>query len=249
MAGTELATAWVRLVPSVSDGGAGGLQSQLVKEFGGDAEKAGEQSGSRFGAGLKKGVGGVAIGAAAIGAAKGLFDLGSEFNQMSRDIRAGTGATGEALDELMGVAKDVASTVPTDLGAAATAVADIDTLMGLSGETMAKVASQFLEAGRVFGEDVSIETAAHAFNAFGLQGDEVSAALDHLFQVSQATGVGMNSLAQSVQNAAPAAQKLGLSFDEVAVMVGELEKAGLNGSKMAEQMGRRLVDLAEEGEK
>ncbi|MCG2963338.1 phage tail tape measure protein, partial [Escherichia coli] len=116
--------------------------------------------------------------------------------------------------------KNVGTKVPASFEDIGSVVADVNTRMGLSGETLDKVASQYLEAGRILGEEVDIMKTGAAFNAFKIEGEDVSGALDHLFRVSQATGIGMNELAGTVQNAAPAAQALGFSFEETAGMVG-----------------------------
>src|SRR5690606_15412629 len=69
-----------------------------------------------------------------------------------------------------------------------------------------------------------------------------------LFQVSQATGVGMNALASSAQAAAPAMNMLGFSFEETVGLVGMLDKAGMNSTQTMAAMQRSLVNLAKDGE-
>jgi phage-related protein len=95
---------------------------------------------------------------------------------------------------------------------------------------------------------VDIHGVSSAFNAFGLESDQVSGAMDHLFRVSQATGIGMNDLAAQVSSNAPAVQQLGFSFEETAALVGNLDRAGLNSSRMMMGMSQSLVRLARDGE-
>ena len=57
-------------------------------------------------------------------------------------------------------ARDVAKKVPNDLGEVGTAIADLNTNLGLTGPVLDTVATQVLEAGRMLGEDVDIKNAA-----------------------------------------------------------------------------------------
>lgn len=224
-----------------------GFGPALVKEAAGEGDKAGRETGKRFGKAMVVGV--AAVGAAALAAGTALYKVGEVFDDVTDTIRVGTGATGKDLEGLVDVAKQVGTKVPASFEDIGSVVADVNTRMGLSGETLDKVASQYLEAGRILGEEVDIMKTGAAFNAFKIEGDDVSGALDHLFRVSQATGIGMNELAGTVQNAAPAAQALGFSFEETAGMVGTLDKAGLNSSKMMAGLSKGLVELSKDGEK
>lgn len=191
---------------------------------------------------------GAMAGAAAVAGGKALFDMGQDWAQVTNTIRAGTGATGDALQGLIGDAKAIGRDVPHEYEKVGSTVADLNTRLGLSGDTMRTVASQYLEAGRILGEDVDINTTAAAFKAFGLEGEQVSSAMDSLFRASQATGVGMNELAGGVQKAAPALVNLGFTFEDSIALMGSLDKAGLNSQQVASSLTRSLTSLAKEGE-
>lgn len=243
----ELATAYVSVVPSFE-----GAQNNLIKGLVPDAAaagtEAGKAAGGTFGGGLAKGLAGAGIVAAGVGITKGLYDIGATFDDITDTIRVGTGAQGAALDGLVDVAKNVGKTIPAEWGTIGSTVADLNTRLGLSGDTLQTVASQYLEAGRILGQDVDINKTSAAFSAFHIEGDGVVGAMDTLFRVSQATGVGMNELASSVQANAPALQNLGFSFEETAALAGSLDKAGLNSTATLAAMGKGLVTLAKDGE-
>jgi len=232
---------WLPVLPDMSGFGPG-----VIKGAGKQADKSGKAVGGRFGTAMLAGVASVAGGAAL--ATRALYGIGETFTDMENTIRVGTGATGEALDGLVESAKNVGRNVPAEFEAVGSTVADINTRMGLTGETLETVAAQYLEAGRILGEEVDIAKTSAAFNAFGIEGESVSEAMDHLFRVSQATGIGMNELAGAVQSNAPAVQALGFSFEETASLVGNLDKAGLNSSRMMMGMSQSLVRLAKDGE-
>lgn len=244
--GVELATAWVRLVPTAE-----GITEGVVKVFA-PAEQigadAGKKAGSAWASQVKGAIGVAAIGTAVIGAFKGLYEVGAVFDDVTDTIRAGTGAQGEALDGLVQVAKNVGTSVPASFDQIGGTVADLNTRLGLSGETLTTVAAQYLEAGRILEQDVDIAGTTAAFNAFKIEGDAVSGAMDTLFQVSQATGVGMNELAAGVQSAAPALQNLGFTFEDSVALMGSLDKAGLNSQQVLASLSKGLVTLAKDGE-
>lgn len=245
--GVDIAKAYVHLIPSLQ-GGQGAIAEAIVPGASRAGDEAGAAAGGRFSKQFKAGLGALGAAAATTGAFVGLWKIAETFDDVGDTIRIGTGATGEALEGLIDVAKNVGKTVPAEFGDIGTAVADINTRMGLTGDTLQTVASQYLQAGNILGETVDIGKTSAAFSAFKITGDDVSGAMDHLFQVSQATGVGMNDLAASVQKNAPAVQALGFNFEETAVLVGSLDKAGLNSSAVMASMGKSLVTLAKDGE-
>lgn len=207
--------------------------------------------------GFGKMLGGISPGALAIGGAvvtgiaaagKALYDLGSTFDDVEDTIRVGTGATGEALQGLVDDAHAVATSVPTSFEAAGSTVADLNTRLGLSGDTLQTVASQYLEAGRILGEEVDIGATTAAFSAFGIEGENVSGAMDSLFRASQATGVGMNSLATSAQKNAGALTEMGLSFEDSIALIGGLDKAGVDADATLNAMRKGLISVAEPGQ-
>lgn len=234
-------TLWLPVLPSMRGFGPA-LASGADKE----AEKTGKSAGKKFGLAMAAGVAAVGAGALAAGAA--LYKVGEVFDEVTDTIRVGTGATGAALDGLVASAKNVGKNVPADFEKVGTTVADINTRLGLSGTTLETVASQYLEAGRILGEDVDVNKTSAAFSAFKIEGDAVVGAMDHLFQVSQATGVGMNELADGAARNAPAMEILGFSFEQTTAMIGSFDKAGLNSSALMASMSKGMVTLAKDGE-
>lgn len=191
----------------------------------------------------------IAAAPAAAGATvKALYDIGEKFDEVEDTIRVGTGATGDALAGLVDDAKAVGKQVPVDFAKIGPVVADVNTRLGLSGETLQTVSSQYLEASRILGEDVDVMKTGAAFNAFNIEAEDTSTALDTLYRVSQDTGAGMNELADTMVKHSPALTGLGFSFDQSAALVGALDKAGLDANKTLSGMSRSLVTLAKDGE-
>jgi len=251
MGSVELATGYFQLVPSMQ-----GAEKRITDEISGAvaaaSDSAGEAGGRRLSERLAEGLKGWALPALAggmlAGLGKGLYEVGNVFDNVNDTIRVGTGASGESLQSMVDIAKRIGRSVPAEYSKIGATVADLNTRLGLSGETLEKVASQYLEAGRLLGQDVSIQKTTAAFSAFGIQGDAVSDAMDNLFRVSQATGVGVNELAAAAQQAAPSMKTLGFSFEDTVAMVGAFDKAGLNSTAVMAALSKGLVTLAKKGE-
>ena len=251
MASVELATGYYQLVPSMK-----GNKEAIVGEITGAvteaSDKAGKEGGARLSTRFAEGLKGSSLAAIGAGMAAGigaaLYKVGETFDEVTDTIRTGTGATGEALDGMVEVAKRVGSTTPAEFSKIAPVVADLNTRLGLTGEDLETVAKQVLEAGRLLGQDVDISKTTAAFSAFGLEAKQIPGAMDDLFRVSQATGLGFNDLAQKTAQAAPTMKALGFGFQDTAAMIGAFDKAGLNSSQIMTSMTKGLTTLAKSGE-
>lgn len=264
--GPKLATAYYELIAAapgaekqIADivlpaaAGAGSEAGKAAGEaIGAGGADGGTKFGGLFGENLKASINptliAAALGAAAVGVGKALYDIGAEFDGMSDTIRAGTGATGEALESLEKSAQKVATTVPTSFEDAGQTVADLNTRLGLTGDELETVASQVIAAGDLFGEKLDINKLSSAMSAFAIPASETSEVMDELFRISQATGVSMNTLAESSAKAAPTLGNLGFDVEDVATLVGRLDKAGLNSTATIAAMGKGMVSLAKDGE-
>lgn len=244
----ELARVFLTVVPSFE-----GAQNEIAKNFipqtaaGVAGSNAGAAAGTGFATKFKTVLAPLLTAAAVGGAFKGLYSIGETFDTMVDTIRIGTGAAGADLEAMAEIAKTVGSTVPTTFEEAGQTVADWNTRMGLTGDTLQKVASQ-TEMLKSLDMAVDINKASAAFNAFNITGDAVVSQMDNLFRISQSTGAGIDAITSGVKNAAPALNMLGFSFEESAAMVGLLDKAGLNSQQVMMGMTKSLTSLAEPGE-
>ena len=191
----------------------------------------------------------VAIGTAAVAATKGLFDIGQSYKDASNTIRIGTGATGEALDELNDSMKEVYQSVPTNLDDASTAIADLNTRIGLTGDNLETMAEQSLMVTKTLGDDTSgvIEESSQAFQQWNIAAEDMSSEMDYIFKVSQSTGIGFTDLMSTMQSSGASLQALGYSFDESAAMIGSMQKAGLDENVVLGAMKKGLGSVAEAG--
>ncbi len=85
-----------------------------------------------------------------------------------KTIQAGTGATGMKLKELQNEFKKLARIVPEFYQETATAIADLDAMPGLSGQSLQKMGKAMLDVTRLAGGDLksNIASVAKAMNAW-----------------------------------------------------------------------------------
>jgi phage-related minor tail protein len=233
---------WLDVLPSMRGFGpalAAGAQSE--------ADKVGKTTGSRFGKAMLAGVAVVGVGAAL--AAKALYSIGSTFDDVTDTIRTGTGATGKALEALTQSAKNVGRNVPASFEDVGTAIADVNTRLGLTGKPLEDLSAQFLELSRITGTDVAtnIEQVSRVFGDWGVATEDQSGALDYLFKVSQSTGIGLDQLSTKVVQYGAPMRQFGFSFEESAALMGKWAKEGVNTETIMGGLRAGLGKLAKAG--
>ena len=173
-----------------------------------------------------------------------------EFEKAFATIRVGTGATGESLAGLEESFKTVFTSVPTSTADAATAIADLNTRLGLTGEPLEELATQFLNLSRITGTDVSsaISSATRVMHDFAVSSEDQSTALDYLFKVSQSTGIGMTQLSSSMTQYGSVMRQMGFDINESAALLGKFEKEGVNLQLVLGSLRMGLANFAKAGE-
>ena len=252
--GVTVANAFVQIMPSAQ-----GAKESITSSILPAAEEAGSSAGDSIGSAIvgKLGklsgplmaVGGTILGAIGVSKIAGaLMDIGGEFDAMRDTIIIGTGASGEALESLVGSAESIATTVPISFEEAGNIVQDVNTRMGLVGDDLENVGNRIAALGELTGKAINMDALTGSLNAFGVSGEDASAKMDYLFGVTQNTGIGFDKLTGILETNAPALQALGFSMEQSANMAGLLDKAGLDASGTMGKMGKALVELAKPGE-
>ncbi|WP_105303102.1 phage tail tape measure protein [Anaerolactibacter massiliensis] len=160
-----------------------------------------------------------------------------------------TGASGEALTDMQNRAKDLATTIPTDFETAGSAIGEVNTRFGLTGDALEELSGQFIKFAQINGTDVSssIDSVQKAMDAFGLQASDASGFLDTLNVVGQNTGISMDTLTSLMTTNATAFQELGLGASDAANLLGTLEKSGIDTSTVMTGLKKAQAEAAKEG--
>ena len=190
------------------------------------------------------GVGALAAGVAITAVA---YKIGDEFDKAYDKIRTGTGATGQALDGLKNDFKAALSQVPDSADEVATAIADINTRLGLTGQPLQEVSVKMLELSRITGTDLgsNIRNLTRLFGDWSVSADDMSPSMDKLYRVSQNTGISMDDLSGLMVQFGSPLRQLGFDFDTAAAMFGRFEKEGVNTQALMPGLKFALKNLSQ----
>lgn len=183
-----------------------------------------------------------AVGAASIAAFKEVDD--------GMDIIAKkTGATGQALTALEDSAKNLATTIPVSFEEAGTAVGEVNTKFGATGEECEDLSSKFLKFAKITDQDVnaSIDGTQKVMAAFGVDTKDTGKVLDAMAKTGQKTGVSMDTLQTAMVKNAAALKDMGLDAYQAADFLGQVEMSGADTSVVMSGLSKALVNAGEDG--
>lgn len=160
-----------------------------------------------------------------------------------------TGATGESLEWMHQIVKDMAQEIPSDFETIGSAVGEVNTRFGIQGDELKNLSTEYVKFAKVNDVDVStaIDTTQKALSAFGLGAEDATNLLDILTRVSQNTGASVDSLANGLIQNGTAFQELGLNVQQSATLMGQLEKSGANSETVMQGLRKALKNAAEDG--
>ena len=250
----EVAQATITVTP-VMAGAQEKITNDLTNAAGPAGTAAGKTAGAKMsesmgksmtsaGTALTKGVTGplTAIGAAAVSSWKSV-DEGLD------TIAQKTGASGEAMEEMEGILKDITTSIPTDFATAGAAIGDVSTMFGVTGKELEELSGQFLKFSQVNGTNVSssIKSVQGAMAAFGMDASDASDALDILTKAGQDTGVPMDQLASALLSNGTALQEMGFGFNTATGFLANLQKSGVDSSSVMTGLKKALQNATKEG--
>lgn len=189
-------------------------------------------------------------------AADKIVDLGQKSLEAFRTVDDGmdsivtkTGASGKALEEMQGIAGNLATSIPTDFKTAGDAVGELNTQFGYTGRELQWASSTLIQYAAINGTDVtkSAISAKQAIEAYGMSNKGLGIVLDSVTKISQSTGQSVDDIMQKVVAGAPQIKSLGLSFQEGAVLIGRFEKSGVDSSAALSALSKATVAYAKDG--
>ena len=160
-----------------------------------------------------------------------------------------TGATGEALQGMSDIMKNLAKTIPTDFETAGEAVGEVNTRFGLQGQALEDLSAKYIKFAKINGTDVTsaVDSTQKALAAFGLDADDAGNLLDRLTKVSQDTGISVATLTSGLVQNSAAFTEMGLSIDDAATFMGQMELSGADSSAVMTGLSKALKNATKEG--
>lgn len=160
------------------------------------------------------------------------INMTAEFDSAMRKAGAIAGANAAELDKMTAAALDLGAT--TSLSGSEVAVAMSE--MAAKGFDATQVISAMpgvIAAAEASGEDLALtaDTVASAITGFGLAAGDSGRVADVLAMAANATAAGVGDMGYAFKYAAPVANNLGISMEELAAATGIMTNAGLDGSQ------------------
>lgn len=231
---------------------------KVTVQFLGDDKSLGSTANSVDGKLGKLGAKFAAFGAAAaaglavatVAAAKGLYEIGQQFDSATDKIRISTGATGKRLEQFETSLKNVAKGTPSSLEDVGSAIADVAQRLDLTGKPLEDVSKRMLNLSRITETDLgsNVESLSRLFGDWSIKTEDMTGSMDKLFRASQATGLPVDQLAQSMVQFGGPMRQLGFDFDTTAALLGKFQKEGVNSNLVMGAMRIALGKMAKEGE-
>lgn len=160
-----------------------------------------------------------------------------------------TGATGDTLEEMGEIMKNIATSIPTDFATAGEAVGEVNTRFALQGKELEKLSAKYVKFAQINGTDVTsaVDSTQKALAAFGLGAESAGDYLDYLTYTAQRTGIDVNTLSSGVIANAAAFQELGMSIFGATEFMGDLELSGVDVNTVMSGLSKALKAAAAEG--
>jgi len=252
--GANIGNAYVQIIPSMQ-----GAQQTITKELEPAGTAAGKSAGGKTGKSMCKALGDkfsslgstltksvtlpiVAAGGAAVAAWKQI-DNGAD------TIATKTGATGEALAEMKDSMNNIATSIPVSFDTAGAAIGEVNTRFGLTGEALEELSTKFVKFADINGQDVSsaVDSTSKVLAAFGKNTDDAGEMLDALNVVGQKTGVDVGTLADQLATNAVSFKQMGLSAEDAAAFLGQVDMAGIDSSQAIMGLRTAMKNAAKDG--
>lgn len=219
------------------------------KEVGKSIEKAGDNV-TAFGDGMTKaGEKATAASAVIAAAAVASYKAWEKTDEGYDTIIKKTGATGEAFEELKQVADNVFTSLPVDMDKVGTAVGEINTRFGSTGDELESLTEAFLKYSEINDSDVngSIDNVSAAMKAFDLDSSKAGDVLNKITSISQRTGISVSQLESTLVQQSATFKEMGLSIGESAELLGQFEKNGVDTATAISSLRKAQQNAAAKG--
>lgn len=223
--------------------------SAKVAELGDEVDKTGDKSTEMGEKSNAAGAVVVAAGAAMVAAAKECYDAWAEVDDGYDTIITKTGASGVALEELQKSADKVFTSLPVEMSDVGTAIGEVNTRFGSTGDELETITEKFLKFSKINGTDVnsSIDNVSASMKAFGLDTSEAGNVLGVLTDVGQKTGIDMSTLESKLAENSATFKEMNLGVEESAQLLGQFELNGVDTSTALAGLKKAQQNATEQG--
>ncbi len=222
--------------------------TQTTEEATKEIEEAGEDM-DDFGEEGIAAIEGIASALAAAGITKAIkeianavYELTDAFSEAESTIVLATGATGDALNSLTdSMMSTYSSSMTGSLEETASAVGEINTRLGYTGEELEETTELFLNFADVTGDNAAsaVASVTQLMNQWNVDASEMELILSKLTYAGQTSGISVSTLTSQLTNNKAILDQLGFSLDEAIAMFMNFELEGTQTSQV--MMGFRTA--------
>lgn len=184
-----------------------------------------------------------------VGIGKASADAWKEIDAGLDTIIVKTGASGDALEEMQGIMKDLAVSIPTDFKTAGDAVGEVNTRFGSMGEELKDLSDYFIRFAELNETDVSqsVDSVQASMEAFNLDAKDAKNVLDTLNKAGQDTGMSVLELSKEITKNSQKMKDLGFSYSDAAFFLANLSKNGMDTSTVMSGLSKAQANAAKNG--
>lgn len=172
-----------------------------------------------------------------------------EFDKGADAVIKATGATGEAAKELEESYNNVAHNVVGDMETIGSALGEVNTRFGFTGEELESATEQFLKFADITGTDATdaVRLVSRAIENSGMEAKDYTKLLDLLAKAGQTTGVSVSNLAEAVTKNGATFRQLGYTTEESVAMLAKFEKEGVNSETVVKGLATAVKKWGKDG--
>lgn len=181
---------------------------------------------------------------------KALSDMSQSYAKATQNIVRGTGAVGDHLKTLQkSVNASLINGVGRDASELGEMVADLNTRLGVTGDTLTELVSQFDDFSDVTGTDTktAINSVSDVLAKWNIETSQTVPLLDQLTAASQASGASVTELTNGLKSGQAVFSQFGMSATESIAFLGTLKKNGIDTSSAIMGMKTALANFAKSG--
>ncbi|MGF2140163.1 phage tail tape measure protein [Enterococcus innesii] len=158
--------------------------------------------------------------------------VGGDFEEQMSRVKAISGATGDAFEELRDQAIDLGAKTAFSAKESADGMENLASA-GFDAQEIMAAMPGLLDLAAVSGGDVALasENAATALRGFGLEADQSGHIADVFARAAADTNAEVADMGEAMKYIAPVANAMGLSIEETAAAIGIMSDAGVKGSQ------------------
>ncbi|HEK6657380.1 TPA: phage tail tape measure protein [Staphylococcus aureus] len=212
------------------------VEAQRMAESGwGKTSKIFESMGpklTKMGDGLKSIGKGMMIGVTApvLGIAAASGKAFAEVDKGLDTVTQATGATGGELKKLQNSFKDVYGNFPADAETVGGVLGEVNTRLGFTGKELESATESFLKFSLITGSEgvQAVQLITRAMGDAGIEADEYQSVLDMVAKAAQASGISVDTLADSITKYGAPMRAMGFEMKESIALFSQWEKSGVN---------------------